>query len=542
MYCAVRVSRFSLPDSSTRVYLYTLSRLPDSSSDQNHNTETALHESRTRLKLALEAAGMDAWDWDITQDRVSCTFLPEGHTVSLSEFMEWIHPDDRSLISNALRTTLEEHGSYVVQFRMSAVSGVLRWYHSRGHVFRNQNGVPVRMIGVCMDVSDRISADERAARLFEQTQRASRMKDQFFAMLAHELRNPLMPMRNALEILCSPECIPAQRGRAEQMIKRQIGQMARLVGDLLDIARIERGKLELRLQHVELKQVLRDAMETCGHMMRSHRHLLEMESSSEPIYVKGDAVRLEQIFCNVLDNAAKYTPNGGRISIFVEPQGPYAVIRVRDNGIGMQPEMLERVFDLYVQAEDAAAQSAGGLGIGLRLVRHLATMHGGSVQARSDGPGKGSEFVISLPLVSDLPPPEPESTSDDNASLSTRCLRIVLIDDDADSIDSLQELFTIWGHEVFTAQNGRDGIDLVLRHRPHVAFVDIGLVGIDGHEVARRLRAALKNSMLLVAISGFGQPEDLARSKSSGFDRHLVKPPDIRDLRKVLLEVPLPQL
>jgi signal transduction histidine kinase/CheY-like chemotaxis protein len=382
-------------------------------------------------------------------------------------------------------------------------------------------------------------------RLLEELRTADRRKDEFLAMLAHELRNPLAPIRNALEIV-------RLRGRERRrdlrqswdMIERQVEHLSRLVDDLLDVSRITSGTIRLEKQRVELSEVVRRAVETSRPLIEGRRHRLEVTLPPRPLFMHGDLTRLAQVFLNLLNNAAKYTAEGGRISLTVETRGgsqeapAEAVLRVRDTGMGIPPEVLPRVFDLFTQADRSLDRAPGGLGVGLTLVRRLVEMHGGSVQAFSEGSGKGSEFVVRFPLSwSAAPAPARQR----NGSLQTvQRRRILVVDDNRDSAQSLAILLRLLGNEVATAHDGPTALQAAEQFRPEVALLDIGLPGMDGYELARRLRALPQLRQLrLAALTGYGSAEDRRRSQEAGFDEHLVKPVEMETLHALLADLPL---
>lgn len=360
---------------------------------------------------------------------------------------------------------------------------------------------------------------------------ADRRKNDFLAMLAHELRNPLAPIRHAVALLGFNDLEEAVSTEARQIIDRQVEHLVRLVDDLLDVARILRGRVELRKEPVELQQVVNRAVETSQPLIYSHQHKLSIALPPESLWVNGDAVRLAQVVSNLLNNSAKYTEPGGEIHLVTERHGSEAVIRVRDTGVGIDPKFLPHVFDAFIQADRSIARSEGGLGIGLTLVRSLVEMHDGRVTATSEGVGKGSEFTIQLPLASAAP----QASKREFEPLRTRPLRVLVVDDHAGSALLLSKLLSrFWGHEVEVAHDGNSALDVAARFAPELVLLDIGLPGLNGLEVAARLRQlpSTKNA-LLVALTGYGQLEDRDRSHQAGFDEHLVKPASVDDLQRL---------
>jgi PAS domain S-box-containing protein len=376
------------------------------------------------------------------------------------------------------------------------------------------------------------------ARLYEELREGDRRKDEFLAMLAHELRNPLAPIRNALRILqFGTDVAAADRARA--MIERQVGQMVRLVDDLLDVSRISRGKLTLRRERVELARVIEAALETSRPSIAAGGHELEIALPDEPLWVDGDATRLAQIFLNLLNNAAKYTRSPGRIRLVAERAGDGVAVHVRDTGIGIARDMLPRVFDMFMQVDERSPdRGESGLGIGLTLVKQLVEMHDGTVEARSDGPGTGSEFVVRLPLATidgavESRPAEPAPFVGNGADQKPDRRRVLVVDDNLDSVESLGLLLDMMGYEVRTASDGVEALEVAAAFRPEVVLLDLGLPRLSGYEVAERLRELDGCAgAFVVALTGWGQEQDRRRSREAGFDRHLVKPvdPDALDL------------
>ena len=366
---------------------------------------------------------------------------------------------------------------------------------------------------------------------------ADRRKNDFLAMLAHELRNPLAPIRHAVALLGFADLEEAASIEARQIIDRQVEHLVRLVDDLLDVARILRGRVELRREPVELAHVVNRAVETSRPLISSHRHKLSISLPPETLWVNGDAVRLAQVVSNLLNNSAKYTEPGGEIRLATERRGSEAVIRVRDNGVGIDPRFLPHVFDAFIQADRSIARSEGGLGIGLTLVRSVVELHDGRVSAASEGIGKGSEFAVELPLLSAAPTREKLEF----APSTSRPLRILVVDDHAGSAKLLSKLLSkFWGHEVEVAHDGHGALEVAEQFHPELVLLDIGLPGLSGLEVAERLRQLpATQEAMLVALTGYGQLEDRDRSRQAGFDEHLVKPASVNDLQRLFAHAKL---
>jgi CheY-like chemotaxis protein len=391
----------------------------------------------------------------------------------------------------------------------------------------------VRVDGITRDVTERKRLELELRRHAQELAESDQRKDEFLAMLAHELRNPLAPIVNAARLLeLRSAVLPRELSWSVAVIARQAAQMRRLVDDMLDLARITRGRIDLHLEPVDLAEVVSGAVETARPLIEARGHHLELALPAGPVPLKADRVRLAQVLGNLLHNAAKYTPEHGQIRLSVEREGAEAVVRVRDNGVGIAPEMLPRVFDLFAQAERSLDRAEGGLGLGLKLVRTLVEMHGGSVDASSEGRGRGSEFVVRLPIV--------EAADARTAQGHDRCepaplaRRVLVVDDHADVAQSLALLLRELGCEVAVAYDGEAALQSVRDFAPEVVFLDIGLPGIDGYEVARRLRKEGPGGLLLVALTGYGQEKDKARAREAGFDHHLLKPAELEAVEALL--------
>ncbi|HLU07168.1 MAG TPA: PAS domain S-box protein [Woeseiaceae bacterium] len=368
---------------------------------------------------------------------------------------------------------------------------------------------------------------------------ADRRKDEFLAMLSHELRNPLATIRNSVQLLRMDPGHAMQR-KVLAPLERQVSTLTRLVDDLMDVSRVTMGRVELQRSDVHINRILRDAAESVRRDMRDRGHSFKCSIPAVDIVVHADAVRLEQVVVNLLTNAAKYTPDGGLIELTAEHDGEDAVVRVRDSGMGIRPEHLEQVFALFSQGATTLDRSKGGLGIGLALVKHVVEMHGGSVRAMSDGPGTGSEFIVRLPAAASSAPSKeaPQDAADKSDGTHEHALRVLVVDDNRDSADLQATLLQHNGHSVRTAYDGTDALEVAAKFRPDVILLDIGLPEIDGYEVAYRVRQQPDlDGVVLVAMTGYGQPEDRQRSQAVGFDHHLVKPAEFADLQSILASV-----
>ena len=418
--------------------------------------------------------------------------------------------------------------------------------HLEGALQRSLLSREVQAIGLALDeaiaasVSTYVRHRDGAFRKLEQDLReqaaalreADRHKNEFLAVLAHELRNPMAPILNSVEVLKLLGTSDAHIDQARDIVERQVKQMVRIVDDLLDLTRIAQGKVELRRSTFDLAAAVAEAIQTTAPLYEAQGHRLSVSLPKEPLRIEGDQARIVQVLVNLLNNAGKYTDRGGHVRLTAGREGDEVAVTVTDNGVGIEKEMLDRVFDLFTQIDRARPHSRGGLGIGLTLVRQLVQLHGGRVSVRSDGPGSGSEFVVRLPAV--LPSGVPAKA--DPARQTTTPLHILIIEDNTDARLTLQQLLTLLGHRVDSAANGAEGVAAALAGRPDVALIDIGLPGMDGLEAARRLRDGLANAVLLVALTGHASEDDRRAALNAGFDDHLAKPVDLDALNRLLAD------
>jgi PAS domain S-box-containing protein len=404
-------------------------------------------------------------------------------------------------------------------------SGERRWIVWSNTALTGPAGRVELVVATGIDETERKRAEEAL-------READRRKDEFLAMLSHELRTPLAPIRNGLHVLRLTGG-PGPAATALEMMDRQMQHLTRLVDDLLDVARLTRGKIRLDRRPVDLAEVVTRAVEAARPLVEARQHELTVSLPAGPLPLEADPLRLAQVLTNLLHNAAKFTPEGGRLTLSAVVAGAEVVVRVRDNGVGIPAAVLPHVFELFAQADQPLDRSEGGLGVGLTLARSLVEMHGGSVAAHSDGPGRGSEFVVRLPLREGPGPGAGPAGEERGTAPGAR--RVLVVDDNRDAAESLAMLLRATGHEVRTAHAGPAALEAARAHRPEVVLLDIGLPGLDGYEVARRLRAepGFKGA-LLVALTGYGQDEDRRRSQAAGFDLHLVKPVDLATLQDAL--------
>ena len=527
---------------------------------EHKRAETALMDARARLDAALDAGAIATWTWDIPHNRLFADSklaqlfnLPpsEGDGGVLDKYLQSIHPEDAGKTIAALNRSIETGEPYEADYRVVQADGSVRWVTARGVVERDGTGRAYRMPGVLVDITDRkrleeelrvrldqlAEADRRKEELLASLRDADRRKDEFLATLAHELRNPLAPIRNSLQILKMARVDATTLQKTRAVMERQVHHLVSLVDDLLDVSRVMRGKIDLHMEPVELATVVARAVETAQPLIEVQGHHLALFLPQESLLVHADPVRLTQVIGNLLTNSAKYTEANGHIWVSADRAADDVLLRVRDDGIGIAPDMLPHVFELFVQADHTSTKAQGGLGIGLTLAQNLAQMHGGAIEARSAGLGKGSEFIVRLPLLplerQGVPEEPGEEHPQPQASSCGR--RLLVVDDNEDAATSLAILLRLQGHEVRVAHDGPSALALAASCLPSVILLDIGMPGMDGYEVARRLRALPGlNDVVLAALTGWGQQEDRRRTAEAGFDHHFVKPLDANLLGNLL--------
>jgi PAS domain S-box-containing protein len=508
---------------------------------ENARAEAALRESRDVLSLAMRGSKMGAWSRDVAADRVwwsreleEIFGLPPGaFGGDTKAFRALVHPDDEPAVTAAVAHALRSGEDYAIEFRFRHASGEWRWMEGRGRAVYSADGRPGMLYGLGIDISGRKHTEAELRRLNAELSQAHRRKDEFLATLAHELRNPLAPITNALEILRLKDPADSETRWTRDVIERQVRQMTRLVDDLLDVARITRGKIQLRRERVALAAIVQGAVEAARPSIEGSGHALGVSLPAVPIWLDADPTRLTQVLLNLLNNAAKYTPRDGRIDIEATAQGSEAVLVVRDTGIGVAAEYLPGLFEMFSQVEPALDRSQGGLGIGLALARGLVELHGGTIGVCSEGRGRGSEFTVRLPLA--------QAVADDAAlvpqpaAAGPGMLRVLVVDDNRDAAESLALMLELSGHDVSVRHDGPSALEAVRQGRPDVVLLDIGMPGMNGYEVAERLRQEeAGRRVLLVALTGWGQEEDKRRAVVAGFDHHLTKPVDPSSLNAVL--------
>jgi PAS domain S-box-containing protein len=490
--------------------------------------------SESRLHLALEAGRMGAWDWDIASGRVSWSkelesihgLEPGAFGGTLHAFQRDVHPADVERLQSAIAAALEApEADYSLEYRIVREDGTCRWLAARGRVLVDSEGRPIRMVGICCDTTDRKLAEDAV-------READRRKDDFLATLAHELRNPLAQLRAGAAVIRMSSGDPGIVVEHCTIMERQLQQVARLVDDLLDLSDLTHRGLRLEKRRIELGAVARTAVEQSRILIEQAGHELSVRLPEEHTFLEADPLRLGQVLSNLLSNAVKYTPRGGQIELVAERDGAGVRISVRDSGLGIPPNKLDAIFEMFAQLDRSLETGYKGLGIGLSLVKTLVQMHGGTIEAHSDGLGKGSVFSVWLPVTLETARSWSASMSHEVAPgvRDTASCRVLLVDDNRDLVRSMARLIRILGHDIRVAFDGPEAIHIGSEFKPDVVLMDIGLPKLNGYEAARAIRSTpWGEKMTLVAVTGWGREIDMRRSHESGFDRHLTKPvePDV---------------
>ena len=450
-------------------------------------------------------------------------FGPEAR-ITIDDFYARIHPEDRAPTRAAIDASVRSRAAYDIVYRtVHPETGAVKWIRALGGTDYASDGTPTHFDGVTVDVTAQKLDQQKLSKLNEKLLAQDRLKDQFIATLSHELRNPLAPIRAAAQVIASPQLTPAQLQRAQAIIQRQVTNMSLLLDDLLDIARITQGKLTIKKMAVSVHEVVDAAVEAARPMLNARNHQLALSLPPAPPPVKADPLRLSQILSNLLTNAAKYSDPGSAISLLVVVDGEDLVLSVKDRGIGIAADSIETIFEMFSQVEGATGLADGGLGIGLALVKGLAELHGGTVEARSAGLREGSEFVVRLPIVEPIPAAAAAPAT--SASSGSLPRKVLVADDNQDAAESISMLLELAGHEVRVANCGQDALSLAQLFRPDTVVLDIGMPDLSGYQVAQRLRQEpWAGSLHLIALTGWGQDSDRRRALESGFDEHMTKP------------------
>lgn len=496
----------------------------------------SLRESEQYFRMMADSAPAMLW---LTDTNNQCIFLSRGWYEYTGQSQEdglglgWadaVHPDDRDEALAQYLAAAERCEPFQLDFRLRGVDGEYRWAIDSGQPRFDTDGNWQGYIGSVIDVDERKKTEQALVE-------ADERKDRFMALLSHELRNPLAPIKLSLQLLDEAEPNTSAALRAREVIERQVDQLTGLVDDLLDVTRVSSGKVQLRQETVALREILEHTVADHRALFEAKELRLDLELPSAPLYVHGDPNRLRQVLGNLLQNAAKFTEPGGRTAVAasVDSERRRVTVSVADTGVGMTDEMLENLFEPFIQAGTSLDHAQGGLGLGLSLVKGLTELHDGGVQVRSDGLGHGAEFEFWLPLAE-----APQTTSDVRSpDEPARGRRVLVIDDNVDLAESLATMLELRGHQVAIATTGDKGIARARSFEPELVFCDIGLPGMDGYEVARRIRSLSKlGSVFLVALSGYAAPEDIEKSRAAGFDRHIAKPPRLTVLEDAIVSAP----
>jgi signal transduction histidine kinase/DNA-binding response OmpR family regulator len=505
-----------------------------------------LSAQQERLRFALSAGRLGSWELDLEAELYDCSDIckanygrPLDVPFTYEDCTASIHEADRARVRAALDESLARQTPYDVEYRVTWPNGEIHWLMVRGRADYDSTGKPTRMAGVTLDVTEDkrlhdklVESQAELASQAEQLRAADRLKDQFLATLAHELRNPLAPIRTGLSLVCDAQD-PAVAHKALGVMQRQVRHMVRLIDDLLDVARIKQGKLELKLERIPLASAIEEAIEASMPAVQHGGHTLCTRLTEDVLFVDADRTRLAQVIGNLLNNASKYTPNGGQIELSVRRDGESVLIEVKDNGLGVPSNCLDDVFQMFNQVDQSLDRAQGGLGIGLALVRTLVEMHGGKVQAESAGLNRGSTFTVRLPLA----PSERAELApfSERAPTVRQNDRILVVDDNTDAADLLALMLDQAGYETTAVTDGPTAIEAAQRLTPQIVILDIGLPGMSGYEVAALLRKdARLAETSLIALTGWGTPEDKRKALAAGFDVHLTKPVAAEDLHAAL--------
>jgi signal transduction histidine kinase len=491
----------------------------------------AIRDSEARFRALTHASADVVYrmspDWSEVRQLDGRGFIKDARDLRTFWLDEYVPAEDRGLVHLAITQAIRSRNIFELEHRVRRIDGSQGWTLSRAVPMFGEDGEIEEWIGTASDITERKMAEEKLVEL-------DRRKDEFLAMLAHELRNPLAPIGAAAELLQRTRPEETLVRKTSEIIGRQVLHMTGLIDDLLDVSRVTRGLVELEQAPLDVARIVHDAVEQVAPLVQSRQQQLALRLPPAPALVNGDQKRLVQVLANILNNAAKYTQEGGLLRLEVDAGADKVRIAVIDNGIGMAPELAARAFDLFAQAERSADRASGGLGLGLALVKNLVELHGGTVSCDSAGPGQGSRFVVCLPRL-DAPSAPFEQAAGADASAGPGALRILVVDDNEDAADTLAMLLEASGHEALVEHSSQRALERARASAPQVCLLDIGLPDMDGAELARRLRAQPETAhALLVAVTGYGQDSDRARTREAGFDHHLVKPLDLEKLLAIL--------
>ncbi len=496
--------------------------------------DDALRDSEERFRVLVEAMAQAVWEADAAGEVQS--YSASWHALTGQRITQWrnegwfdaVHPDDREATRRQWFDGIARHAPFELEYRIVAADGSVHWSNDHAAPLLGSDGTVRKWVGMNVDITERRSAEEAL-------RDADRRKDEFLAILAHELRNPLAPLRTGIEIMRMGRIDPERGERVREMMGRQVDHMVALVDDLMDVSRISSGRIELDRHPVELATVIRSALEASDPIIRTKRHEVSLTLPAEAVWVDGDLHRLTQAIGNLLTNAAKYTEPNGHIFVTLARNDGAAFVHVKDTGVGIPPAMLEKVFDLFAQVDSAIDRRQGGLGIGLTIVRQLVELHGGHVEAHSEGPGRGSEFVMSLPLSAT---PQRELDAPLLTEAGVRSRRMLVVDDNADAAQAMATMLGLLGHVVDVAYDGQQALRLAERVRPEVILMDLGMPGMNGYVAAQRIRETdWGRDVLMIAVTGWGQQADRVASEQAGFDHHLVKPVELDTVQSLVAQL-----
>jgi signal transduction histidine kinase/CheY-like chemotaxis protein len=498
--------------------------------------EDAVRGSEERFRALVSASSdvvyrMSA-DWsEMRQLRGEGAFLAATDAPTTNWLEKYIHPDDQRRVKDAIGEAIRSRSTFELEHRVLRLDGSVGWTYSRAIPVKDASGAIVEWFGAASDITDRKRAELALEEANTRLRESDRNKDEFLGMLSHELRNPLAPIRNSVYVLERADPKSEQAMRARSVIQRQTEHLTRIVDDLLDVNRIARGKIELRLERVDLRDVVRRTAEDLRSVIESGGVTFRVDVPDEKVLVAADVTRLAQVVGNLLQNAAKFTRRGDTVTVSVRAADGAEEISVRDTGAGIDATLLPDMFQPFVQGERTLARTQGGLGLGLALVKGITELHGGTVRAESAGRGKGAEFVVRLPVV---PAGVTRERQHPGPELTNERRKVLVVEDSVDAAESLADLVTMLGHDVEVAYDGPSAIEKAGANPPDVVLCDIGLPGMSGYEVAKALRAKGATGIQLVAVSGYAQPEDLEAALEAGFDRHIAKPPNPDDIERLL--------
>jgi signal transduction histidine kinase len=497
-------------------------------------SERGRRESERRFNALTDASGEVIYqmtpDWSHLHQLDGRGFLRDTSSVDKYRLEDYVPPEDHAFVRRTISEAIRNKSIFELEHRVLRVDGSVGWTYSRAVPILDNEGEIVEWIGSAADITSRKVAEEKL-------KDSNRRKDEFLAMLAHELRNPLAPISAAAGLLHLGRMDEARLVQISEIIARQVKHMTSLIDDLLDVSRVTRGLITLEFEPVDIKHVVADAVEQVRPLIESRRHHIAVDVSPDAALVFGDTKRLVQVVTNLLNNAAKYTPEGGVIDLQVRVDSELVTVSVKDNGIGMAPEFLDRVFEMFSQAQRTADRSQGGLGIGMALVKSLVELHHGSIEAKSDGPGRGSEFTVQLRRHS-APDMKRPLSNDNLQNIRPGGLKVMVVDDNVDAANMLAMYLETSGHDVVVEHESRTALARARSEQPKVFLLDIGLPDMDGNELARQLRSLPElASSCLIAVTGYGQDQDIKGTTEAGFDHHFVKPVDMTKLHALLTEL-----